>query len=177
MEEGRLDLDAFRPGRPYIDAPRSRQHLLERVDSDRLDFPPGSGWAYSNTGYMFVREAIEEATGQSLAVALRELVLEPLQALSARLATTPSDFQDVYWPAVRTYDPRWVYHGCLIGTSADAARVLHALRERRGGVGKVIGGVDAVWAAAGVTDRPAGIPHPARHQPEAIAAGGPGPTR
>ncbi len=154
VEEGRLDLDAFRPGKTYTlrhllqhragvpnygslkayheavalnDAPWSREHLLKMVDADRLDFPPGTGWAYSNTGYMFVREAIEEATDQSLAVALRELVLEPLQALSARLATTPLDFQDVYWPAVRTYDPRWVYHGCLIGTSTDAARLLHAL--------------------------------------------------
>lgn len=154
VEEGRLDLDAFRPGKTYTlrhllqhragvpnygslkayhedvartETPWSREQLLEMVDADRLIFPPGTGWAYSNTGYMFVREAIEEATGQSLAVALRELVLEPLQALSARLATTPSDFQDVYWPAVRTYDPRWVYHGCLIGRSTDAARLLHAL--------------------------------------------------
>jgi len=154
VEEGRLNLDAFRPGKPYTlrhllqhragipdygslkayheavvrnDEPWSREHLLETVDADRLDFPPGTGWVYSNVGYMFVREAIEEATGQSLAVALRELVLEPLKASSARLATTPSDFREVYWPAVRTYDPRWVYHGCLIGTSMDAARVLHAL--------------------------------------------------
>lgn len=25
------------------------------------------------------------------------------------------------------FDPKWVYHGCLIGTPLDAARLLHAL--------------------------------------------------
>jgi D-alanyl-D-alanine carboxypeptidase len=143
VEEGRLDLDASRRGKPYTlrhllqhraglpdygllkayrdavarnDVPWSRQHLFEAVGVDRLDFPPGTGWTYSNIGYMFIRDAIEEATGLSLAAALRELVLEPSQASSARLATKPSDFGDMFWPAVRTYDPRWVYHGCLIGT-------------------------------------------------------------
>lgn len=154
VEDGRLDLDTSRPGKPYTlrqllqhragvrdygslkayrDAvarnaiPWSREYLLEVVGADRLNFPPGSGWAYSNIGYMFVRESIEEAIGLPLAAALRELVLEPVQASSARLAMTPSDFRNVFWPDVRTYDPRWVFHGCLIGTPIDAARVLHGL--------------------------------------------------
>ena len=125
VDEGRLDLDASLPGKPYTlrhllqhraglpdygslksyhdavarnDIPWSRNHLLEAVDADQLEFPPGTGWAYSNIGYMFIREAIEEATGLPSAAALRELVLEPLQASSARLATTPSDFREVFWP-------------------------------------------------------------------------------
>lgn len=154
VEKGRLDLDTPRPGKPYTlrhllqhragvrdygslkayhdavarnDIPWSRERLLEAVDADRLDFPPGASWAYSNIGYMFVREAIEEATGLPLAVALRELVLEPSQASSARLSMTPSDFRELFWPAVRAYDPRWVYHGCLVGKPIDAAKVLHGL--------------------------------------------------
>lgn len=101
------------------------------MDAGRLQFPPGAGWAYSNIGYLFVREAIEQATGLSLASALQAFVLGPSQASSARLATGPADFRDVFWPAVRTYDPRWVYHGCLIGTSIDAAKVMHALVQGR----------------------------------------------
>ena len=154
VEEGRLVLDSFRPHKPYTlrhllqhragfpdygslkayhdavarnDIPWSREHLLKAADADRLDFSPGAGWAYSNVGYMFVREAIEEATGLTLAVALQELVLEPLQASSTRLAITPSDFREVFWSTIQTYDPRWVYHGCLIGTPMDAAKVLHGL--------------------------------------------------
>ncbi|PAQ06734.1 hypothetical protein CIT26_24450 [Mesorhizobium temperatum] len=154
VEESQLDLDTSRSDKPFTlrhllqhragvpdygtlkayhdavarnDIPWSREHLLTAADADRLDFPPGTGWAYSNIGYMFVREAIEEATDLPLAAALRELVLEPLQASSARLAMTPTDFREVFWSAVRTYDPRWVYHGCLIGTSIDEAKVLDGL--------------------------------------------------
>jgi D-alanyl-D-alanine carboxypeptidase len=154
VEEGQLDLDVSRAGEPYTlrhllqhragvpnygrlkayhdavarnDVPWSREHLLETVGVDRLDFPPGTGWAYSNVGYMFVRDAIEETTGLHLAAALQELVLGPLEVSSVRLAIMPADFREVFWPALRNYDPRWVYHGCLIGTPIDAARVLNAL--------------------------------------------------
>ena len=34
--------------------------LLARVKADRLIFEPGAGWAYSNVGYLFVRQLIEE---------------------------------------------------------------------------------------------------------------------
>lgn len=154
VEQGRLELDTPRPDKPYTlrhllqhraglpdygslktyheavarnDAPWSRQQLLEAVGADRLLFTPGAGWAYSNVGYLLVREAIEETTGSSLETALRELVLAPAQATSTRLAMGSSDFQDVLWPGVQNYDPRWVYHGCLIGTPTDSAKVMHAL--------------------------------------------------
>jgi D-alanyl-D-alanine carboxypeptidase len=154
VEQGRLDLDGLRPNKPYTlrqllqhragvpnygslpayheavarnDVPWPREYLLEAVGGDRLDFRPGTGWAYSNVGYMFVREAIEEASGLSLAGALEELVLAPLGVPSVRLATTLADFNDVFWAELRNYDPRWVYHGCLVGTPVDAAKVLHAL--------------------------------------------------
>lgn len=157
VEEGELELDALRPNKPYTlrqllqhragvpnygeleayheavarsESPWSRERLLKAVDSDRLDFPPGTGWAYSNVGYLFVRELIEEATGLPLAAALQKLVLAPLQVPSVRLAVTSADFSEVFWPAVRGYDPRWVYHGCLVGTPVDAARVLHCLIHR-----------------------------------------------
>jgi CubicO group peptidase (beta-lactamase class C family) len=154
VEQGRLELDAPRPGRPYslrqllthragvpnygrLEAYHeavargedawSRQRLLEAVDSDRLDFAPGTAWSYSNVGYLFVRDAIEEAAGLPLGEALRDLVLDPLGLDAVRLASERADFAQVFWPHLRTYDPRWVYHGCLIGPPADAARLLHAL--------------------------------------------------
>ncbi|WP_216850240.1 serine hydrolase [Acidisoma sp. L85] len=154
VDDGRLQLDALRPGKPYTlrqllqhhagvpnygslkayhdavahsDPPWSREHLLAAVGRDRLDFVPGTGWAYSNVGYLFVREIIEEATGLPLATALRELVIAPLELSSVRLAVTPSDMSDVFWPALRLYHPGWVYHGCLIGATVDAAKLLHAL--------------------------------------------------
>jgi D-alanyl-D-alanine carboxypeptidase len=109
------------------DTPWSRERLLPAANADQLLFQPGTGWAYSNIGYMFVADAIVAVTGLSLAKSLERLVLAPLSATSARLATEVADFQTVFWPEARTFDPRWVYHGCLIGTPFDAARILHAL--------------------------------------------------
>jgi CubicO group peptidase (beta-lactamase class C family) len=154
VELGRLELDTPRAGKPYTlrqllthragvpnygklpayhqavargEDAWSRERLLQAVDADRLDFEPGTGWSYSNVGYLFVCDAIEAAAGLPLAEALRELVLAPAGLDQVRLATERADFAEVFWPHLRTYDPRWVYHGCLIGSPADAVRLLHAI--------------------------------------------------
>jgi CubicO group peptidase (beta-lactamase class C family) len=156
VEAGKLELDARRPGRRFtlrqllthrsgvpnygkLDAYHqavargedawSRERLLEAVHAERLDFEPGTGWSYSNVGYLFARDAVEEAAGLSFAEALRELVLDPLGLDRVRLAASRADFAEVFWPHLRAYDPGWVYHGCLIGPPADAARLLHAVLD------------------------------------------------
>ena len=105
VEDGRLELDGKRPGKPYTlrqllqhragvtnyggleayhravarrETPWSREELLERVSGDVLVFEPGTAWQYSNVGYMFVREAIEQATEAPLGEALRMLAIEPI---------------------------------------------------------------------------------------------------
>jgi len=154
VEEGLLALDAPRPGKPYTlrqllqhragvpnygglesyhkavargDTPWPRDTLLDAVGGDRLDFAPGTGWAYSNVGYMFVSEAIEAATGLKAGSALHRFVLAPLELSSIEWAHGASDFSDIHWPDGRNYHPGWVYHGCLKGTASDAARLWHAL--------------------------------------------------
>jgi CubicO group peptidase (beta-lactamase class C family) len=154
VEQGRLDLDAPRPGKPYTlrqllnhragvpnygrlaayheavargDDAWGRERLLEAVGADALDFEPGTGWRYSNVGYMFAGDAIAETAGLDLGEALQDLVIRPLTLASPRLAVTRADMAEVFWPHLRTYDPRWVYHGLLIGTPVDAARLLHAV--------------------------------------------------
>jgi D-alanyl-D-alanine carboxypeptidase len=154
VEEGRLALDAARPGRLFTlrqllthragvanygrlaayheavargDEAWGRARLLEEARADALLFEPGAGWAYSNIGYMFVADAIEQASGLGLAEALRRLVLDPLGLGATRLAADRDGFRHVFWPSLRRYDPRWVYHGCLVGPAADAARLLHGL--------------------------------------------------
>jgi CubicO group peptidase (beta-lactamase class C family) len=153
-EDNLLSLDTLRPNRPYTlrqllqhragvanygslkayheavarkDTPWPRERLLNAVGRNRLDFPPGTGWGYSNVGYMFVREAIEEATGGSASAALERLIFAPLGIQGVRFAIAVSDFEQVFWDELRGYDPRWVYHGCLVGTPGAAAMVLHAL--------------------------------------------------
>jgi CubicO group peptidase (beta-lactamase class C family) len=156
VEQGRLRLDDPRPGKPFTlrqllthraglpdygritayqeavahgDEAWDRAQLLEVAHADQLLFDPGLGWSYSNIGYLFVGDAIELGSGLPLADALRALILDPIGLTGTRLATRRTDFRDIFWPFLRSYDPRWVYHGCLIGPPMEAARLLQALFE------------------------------------------------
>lgn len=104
-----------------------RAVLLDAISAQTLDFAPGTAWAYSNVGYLFVRDTIEKAANLPLDELIREWVTDPLGLMSVRLATTRADLADMFWPELKSYDPSWVYHGCLIGTPVDAARLLHAV--------------------------------------------------
>jgi D-alanyl-D-alanine carboxypeptidase len=101
--------------------------LLDRVAADRLDFDPGHGWRYSNVGYLFVRQLIEEAVGRNIGSALRYLVFDGLGLESVSVATSAEDLADTAWGNHAGYDPGWVYDGLLIGTPGDAVRFLHGL--------------------------------------------------
>lgn len=154
VASGRLALDARIDGRPYTlrqllqhraglpdygglaayheavrrrDSPWSADELRTRVAADRLEFEPGCGWVYSNVGYLLVRRLIEQASGRDLGSALRHLVFDPLDLKSVRLASTVDEFADTAWGNRDGYDPGWVYHGCLVGTPADAVRLLDRL--------------------------------------------------
>jgi D-alanyl-D-alanine carboxypeptidase len=110
-----------------VKSPGEIGQLLDRVAADRLDFDPGHGWRYSNVGYLFVRQLIEEAVGRNISDALRYLVFDGLGLESVSVATSAQDLADTAWGNRIGYDPGWVYHGLLIGTPGDAVRFLHSL--------------------------------------------------
>jgi CubicO group peptidase (beta-lactamase class C family) len=88
-------------------------------------FAPGQGWAYSNIGYGLVREVVEAAAGAEMGAAVEALVCAPLGVGGVTLAKRPEDFGGL--PGSADYDPGWVFHGCLVGTAAAAARLLDGL--------------------------------------------------
>ena len=153
-EMGKIDLDARVEGKSYTpaqllrheaglpdygaldryhaavgagQAPWSIDELLSAVDAERLRYEPGSGWAYSNIGYHKVGHLIEKASGRSLADALAALVFVPAAVATPRLAATPADLAGVSMGDAAGYHPGWVYHGLVVGTAMDAARLLHRL--------------------------------------------------
>jgi CubicO group peptidase (beta-lactamase class C family) len=153
-EQGTIHLDEAIDGKPYTPAqllrheaglsdygslpsyhadvlagrqPWSADDLLNTVEVNRLLFEPGSGWAYSNIGYLVVAQLIEKASRLSLAQALAELVFSPAELISARLALTPEDLTGVCMGDVVDYHPGWVYHGLVVGTAIDVARLLRGL--------------------------------------------------
>jgi D-alanyl-D-alanine carboxypeptidase len=101
--------------------------LLARVNAERLIFTPGRDWSYSNVGYIFVRQLIEEKAGLEIGEALRRLVFEPMSIHRTRIAATPDDMKQTFWGNPDGYDPNWVYHGLLIGPPSDAADFLRRL--------------------------------------------------
>jgi CubicO group peptidase (beta-lactamase class C family) len=109
------------------ETPWPREKLLGAVLAKGPLFAAGKGWSYSNVGYMLAREQIEAASGLSFARLVTDLVCRPLGLTSIELATTRDHFSRLYWKAGKHYHPGWVYHGCLMGTAQDAARVLHGL--------------------------------------------------
>ncbi|MER8527282.1 serine hydrolase domain-containing protein [Mesorhizobium sp. M0814] len=108
-------------------SPWSVDDLLNAVEADRLRYEPGQGWAYSNIGYQEVARLIEEATNVPLSEALSNLVFIPAELATARLALTPADLADVQMGDAIGYHPAWVYHGLVVGTAMDAARLLRHL--------------------------------------------------
>ena len=107
--------------------PWPADRLLAELQADRLRYEPGTNWAYSNIGYMEVARSIERASGLALAAALRRFVFAPAGLTTARLATTPADLAGVQMGDAGDYHPGWVYHGLVVGTVEDAARLLWML--------------------------------------------------
>ncbi len=147
VRDGRLALDERLDGRPYTlrqllqhraglteygrlqayhdavarnDDAWPAEEMLARAGADRLVHEPGKGWGYSNIGYYFVRRLIEQATDRPLGEALDDLLLRPLGATGVGFAADRAR----YSPG---YDPRWVYHGLLVGPLEQAALLLQRL--------------------------------------------------
>jgi CubicO group peptidase (beta-lactamase class C family) len=108
-------------------APWPDDEMLARTDARRLRYPPGSDWGYSNIGYLYVRRLIEQRADEEFEAALQRLVLRPLGLRHARLARRHEDLIGVEMGGAATYDPRWVYHGLLVGPLHEAALLLDRL--------------------------------------------------
>ena len=124
-EYGRLE--SYHAAVDRRETPWSPQEMLERVKVEQLDFEPDTGWAYSNVGYLLVRQLIEQVMGADIETVMQNLVLGPLQLSSVRLARSPSDLIDTAWGNDVGYHPGWVYHGLLIGSAVDAARFMNQI--------------------------------------------------
>jgi CubicO group peptidase (beta-lactamase class C family) len=156
VDAGRLPIDAPLPGEPFSirqllqhtsglgdygelaeyheavvrgDTPWSVDEMLTRAGASRLRYPTGGGWRYSNIGYLKLRQRIEQVTGLDLGAALAEIIFKPTGMKFARVATKSADLADVSMGATHGYDPRWVYHGLVVGPLDEATLFLQRLLQ------------------------------------------------
>jgi D-alanyl-D-alanine carboxypeptidase len=101
----------------------SVDELLVRRNARQLLFAADDGWAYSNIGYLFLRQLIEGTTSLNLNAALSRLVFDPLGLASPLIAQSISDMRATLWGNEINYDPRWVFHGLIVGTPTDAVAI------------------------------------------------------
>jgi D-alanyl-D-alanine carboxypeptidase len=103
-----------RPGKAWC-----REEFVKNTFSGKLLFEPGSGWSYSNLGYMFLREVIEKVTSLPFAQAVEHNIFSPLELKTCRVLTQPSELLP------NGYHPGWVAHGLIASTVSDVAKFFY----------------------------------------------------
>ncbi|HEV7423678.1 MAG TPA: serine hydrolase [Candidatus Paceibacterota bacterium] len=73
--------------------PISRDSLINLFKNKPLDFPPGTKWSYSNSGYILLGIIIEKVTHKSYFQVARESIFEPLE-----MSHTGFDFTNLKSP-------------------------------------------------------------------------------
>ena len=111
------------PSNPWTD-----QEFLDATLPNGLLFEPGSGWSYSNVGYMLLRLLIQRATGRSFREYMDEEIVSRLGLTNTFVAETVADWSSCvpgYGSEVRTdahvVDVRSSYHPgwCAPGVSVS----------------------------------------------------------
>jgi CubicO group peptidase (beta-lactamase class C family) len=64
---------------PPMEQPTTAQHILDVWGAKPLDFPPGTKWQYSNTGYVIAGQIVEKVCGEPLMQFLEEHIFHPLE--------------------------------------------------------------------------------------------------
>ncbi|MBP1995427.1 serine hydrolase domain-containing protein [Paenibacillus eucommiae] len=67
--------------------PSSPEKLIERFSQNDLEFPPGEQYKYSNSGYVLLGSILEQISGQSYELYLKEHIFEPLGMKDSGLDT------------------------------------------------------------------------------------------
>ncbi len=63
---------------PKLAKPTTTNEIVQRFANKPLDFKPGTGWKYSNSGYILAGAIIEKVTGKPFGTALHDEITAPL---------------------------------------------------------------------------------------------------
>jgi D-alanyl-D-alanine carboxypeptidase len=128
-----------------------KANKILKYGNTKLDFPSGTAWSYSNTGYIVTGLIIEKASGQTYRDFMHDRIFAPIGMTNTQAALTPvpnlavgltgngtesSDFSQWQWAGAA---------GNIISTASDMAKWLQALDQ-----GKLLkpGSYQQLWAEA-----------------------------
>jgi len=78
----------------------TREQLVARAMNHPPEFPPGTGWSYSNTGFLVAGMIIERVTGRSLQQEVTDRIVRPL---GLRHTTSPGASPTLPRPHAQAY--------------------------------------------------------------------------
>jgi CubicO group peptidase (beta-lactamase class C family) len=119
----------------------TEEQLVRFAAKQRLDFPAGTSWSYSNTGYLLLGVIVHRVTGRFYGDVLQELLFEPLgmrtrviseadivpnRAAGYRLVDEQVKNQEWVSPSLNT-----TADGALYLTVNDLAKWAMALKQQR----------------------------------------------
>jgi D-alanyl-D-alanine carboxypeptidase len=122
------------PGTPWM-----HDRYIEVAFGRPALFSPGTGWAYSNPGYMLLKDLLEIAAGRAFRDLVAALaaragltktgVVESLEEMASLMSglTTALDPDGALHETAGRYHPGWVSHGLIASTALDTARFLDRL--------------------------------------------------
>lgn len=137
------DYGGLRAYHDDVRASPSTPWTFERFAAETFDrglrFEPGTGWAYSNPGYMLLKRVAEDVAGASYAALVLERIARPLGLRRTFVPESPEDLASLAATSSRAltadrtprdvrghYHPGWVSHGVVASTPSDIARFFHA---------------------------------------------------
>ncbi|WP_406356634.1 serine hydrolase domain-containing protein [Streptomyces sp. NBC_00658] len=94
----------------------SSEQLVARAMAHAPDFPPGEGWAYSNTDYVLLGMIIQTVTGQPAHQEIEDRVLRPLGLDRTRWTGTSSALPRPHAEAYQLFGP-----GSLVNVTDQVA--------------------------------------------------------
>jgi D-alanyl-D-alanine carboxypeptidase len=122
----------------------SPRELVALATSHEPVFEPGTGWSYSNTGYILVGLVLEKVTGTPIQTLLNRRVIKPLHLHDTFFATSgrfrgsyahgylPPSITGAGYLDVSGWPPSWAWAaGAVVSNADDLARFYTALMSGR----------------------------------------------
>ncbi|WP_346291999.1 serine hydrolase domain-containing protein [Sphaerothrix gracilis] len=122
------------PRRPW-----SLSTFFELAQAQGLQFAPGTDWAYSNIGYLLLKQVLEQVTDLTLGQLLDQVIFRPLSLAKTFVPETLEQVgeltpgytacwsQDELQNMTQVYHPSWVAHSVVISTAPELAKIIDAL--------------------------------------------------